>query len=151
LLHYVNCHKVTIGILIIARLAGSKVMLRPLLFHYRQTQNKGDLISQPTVMLGSECPSIPVRPDVSSRCAMDWPNDPIKSPRLFLIKKLTARCSYPLTCRLRGAALGHQTVGRPCLPGATLSHRTVGPTCQARHAAAFEPRLASASLPTSPG
>jgi hypothetical protein len=99
----------------------------------------------------------PTRPDASPKCAVDRPNDPLKSPRLFLIKNirsslLSAHCSYLLVIpicspaprgRLWAVALGC----RPCLPDTTLGHRTAGPAYQARCAAASKPRLPSASLP----
>jgi hypothetical protein len=54
---------------------------------------------------------------------------PPQIPSSISNKKKYTRRSYPLACRLEGAALGH---------------RTAGPAYQARHAAAFEPRRSAA-------
>ena len=81
---------------------------------------------------------------------LDWPNVPLKSPRLFLIKKMFIALirSLFLSARLPSPRSSAQPPDcRPCLPDAAFGHQTVGPASQERRTAASEARRPSASLP----
>jgi hypothetical protein len=94
------------------------------------------------------------RLDAAPRCAVDRRNDPLKSPRPFLIKKrsllLSARLAPPRSSARPPDCRSYLPVPGPVrgrLRVVTLVHRTAGLACQVRRVDVSEPWLPSVSLP----